>query len=227
MRQGWIMECKCCKKTIRKGTLCQRCRKKFPKGCIITDVNDFQTVLSYKCPFRFHAGEKIGVLQFDLKQFLLKINRHIYEVRYLKDYSLSVEKQDKTSIILFFAAFLYPEMRMQVPAVYCTPENEELVIQQIHQIMQDMITGYIKERDKTFLPQARRLLDETDPVVPKKYLEKARNVFYLPEKYTLSQLRHQRNLLLKYFHPDSGGKTSDTQKITAYYQALLTGIDSE
>lgn len=223
------MECMNCKKYILSGILCPRCRRKLPKGCVIESITDFKTLLSYKCPsrFRFHANNKLGLMKFDKKHFLIKLNWKVYELRYLKDYAISVEHTDGMCTLIFSFSLLYPEVQITTPIARCKLEEEETLVRQINQIMQDMVTAYITERNKVFIPQARKLLDEPDPHTPESYLKKAKSVFYLADSYTLSQLKHQRTQLLKIFHPDNGGKTSDAQKINDYYKALLKNKEEQ
>ena len=57
-------------------------------------------------------------------------------------------------------------------------------------------------------------------------LQVAMAVFFLTEGYTKAQLRRQRNMLIKTFHPDSGqtGEEEYAQKINHYYEILLDNL---
>ena len=164
----------------------------------------------------------------------------IYDLKYLKDIKLdmrpcSVQKGPLTGNLRLYLSLSKPQAQIDVIIAskvkmntrkdgnylsYTEPNDliffRSLLASTIESAQNTLNTGWCENSDSTDI-SCERILSNNDS----KYRD-ALNVFMLDDDYTEQDLKRQRNILLKDFHPDAGNTDNEkfTERIVESYEIL-------
>lgn len=173
------------------------------------------------------------------------LSRYVYELRYIKQYSVDfvvkqnkkgdkcIQEQSIIGDIWLHLELIQPDMTISCIIkpnckTHCWYDNERNICWELpHSVLETrekinaMIDNFLADKEERFLQTKQQImLDQSDQVE----LEQAKAAFFLSDNYTKTEVKKQRALLLKTFHPDEGGTDAYAQKINQYYDVLIQNM---